>query len=121
MQKNNDSFAREMAKIGQQAEAERLGEIKAERRRATSAKVRKVMLALVLVTAAGFAYQQRGPIKEVVTQLATKTGLTGGSGKSLTGYSEANQKLNGQVQGLQATAAQRNQLVDDITATPTAK
>lgn len=116
MQKNNDSFAREMAKIGKQAEAERLEEIKAERRRATYAKVRKVMLVLVLVVSAGFAYQQRTQIKESVTQLAAKTGLTGGSGKSLTGYSEANTQLKGQVQGLQDTALKRNAAVDEIIA-----
>lgn len=114
MQKNNDAFAREMAKIGKQAEAERLEEIKAERRRATYGKVRKALLVLVLVGAVGFAYQQRDQIKEGVTHLAAKTGLTGGNGKSLTGYSEANTQLRGQVGGLQDTALQRNQMVDDI-------
>ena len=118
MQKNNDAFAREMAKIGKQAEAERLDEIKAERRRLIYGKVRKVMLVLVLVTAVGFAYQQRAQIKESVTNLAAKTGLTSGNGKSLTGYSEANNQLRGQVGGLQDTALKRNQMVDDITAAP---
>lgn len=119
MQKNNDAFAREMAKIGKQAEAERLDEIKAERRRVMYSKVRKALLVLVLVGAAGFAYQQRDKIKEGVTQLATKTGLTGGNGKSLTGYSEANTQLRGQVGGFQDTALKRNQMVDAITATAT--
>ena len=117
MQKNNDAFAREMAKIGKQAEAERLEEIKTERRRVIYSKIRNALLVLVLVGAAGFAYQQRDQIKEGVTQLATKTGLTGGNGKSLTGYSEANTQLRGQVGGLQDTALKRNQMVDDITAT----
>lgn len=117
MQKNNDSFAREMAKIGKQAEAERLEEIKAERRRATYAKVRKVMLVLTLVTLGGFAYQQREEIGTQFKQLTAKTGLTGnGSGKSLTGYSEANTQLKGQVSGLQDTALKRNAVVDDIIA-----
>ena len=116
MQKNNDAFAREMAKIGKQAEAERLEEIKAERRRAIYSKVRKALLVLVLVGAAGFAYQQRDQIKEGVTQIAAKTGLTGGNGKSLTGYSEANTQLRGQVGGLQDTALKRNSTVDDIIA-----
>ncbi len=114
MQKNNDAFAREMAKIGKQAEAERLEEIKAERRRAIYGKVRKALLVLVLVGVVGFAYQQRDQIKEGVTHLAAKTGLTGGSGKSLTGYSEANTQLRGQVGGLQDTALKRNAMVDDI-------
>lgn len=116
MQKNNDSFAREMAKIGRQAEAERLEEIKTERRRTLYGKVRKGMLVLVLLTAVGFAYQQRAQIKESVTNLGARTGLTGGSGKSLTGYSEANNQLRGQVGGLQDTALQRNQLVEDLAA-----
>lgn len=116
MQKNNDSFAREMAKIGKQAEAERLEEIKAERRRATYIKVRKVMLVLTLAVLVGVAYQQREVITVHARTIATKTGLVGGSGKSLTGYSEANTQLKGQVTGLQDTALKRNQTVDDIIA-----
>jgi hypothetical protein len=118
MQKKNDSFAQQMASIGKQAEAERLEEIKAEQRRALYGKIRKVMLVLVLVVATGFAWQQRGPIKAGVAQLAEKTGLAGGNGKSLTGYSEANDQLKGQVGELQAVAAQRAALIDDIAGGP---
>ena len=121
MNMKNDSFAREMAKIGKQAEAEQLAELKAERRRAMYAKVRKVMFVLVLVTAGGFAYQQRAELGQRWDQLVSKTGLSGGSGGSLTGYSEANAKLENKVQGLQGTAAKRNQMVDDITSTATPK
>lgn len=121
MTDKNDSFAREMAKIGKQAEAEQLAELQAERRHAQWAKARKVMLVLALVGLGSAAYCQRDQISDGVSRLAAKTGLTGGSGKSLTGYSEANEKLQGSVQGLQATAAKRNQLVDEITAGAAAK
>ena len=84
MQKKNDSFAQQMASIGKQAEAERLSEIKAEQRRALISKIRKVMLVLILVVLAGFAYQQREVITVQAKTIAAKTGLVGGNGKSLT-------------------------------------